>query len=483
LDLDLLFGYEFSPVPLSLCDSKDFHLLNQQQKSDVIKLFEEECPQAFSRTNPTLNSRKWALIIDAGSLLETKPTKTNGTIFDYAKQLLLNNIIPEFQHFDRVDIIFDSSQSKHIKSFTKRHAYDNNKQQEYDLKKTDILNSTKFHEFVHSIRSKLAFMVRECWSDDQIINLLPVEKCLIVAGPQKETIKLMKNSISSPLCSSELLYNLESNHAEADTRLFLHVSDIQANDDDDEAFEGIVIQANDTDVILLSIAHHKVVMLLQYYIKKVNTTTKTFTFINIKEIGELLQTKWNVNEPTILLALHSISGCDTTSFIRYITKQNLFSTYLFNSNQFQDLLQFGTNPTVTFKSIKAAEKLVLLCYSSKSAASRKKCISLDSLRKVMALDYSKKNVLDISAKLPPSSNAFHQHCLRSWRQTYTWRSTFEQFDIIHRYSIKDYGYKLTDDGEPVLQWLSILSMPDDVSLVKCGQCKSGCRRCKSVLYQ
>ena len=106
MNLDLLFGYEFAPVPFSLCDNQYYNLLNQQQKTDFIKLFEKECSMAFSTNNPTLNNCKWALIIDGESLLETKPTKANGTVFDYAKQLLLNNIIPEFRFYNRVDIIF-----------------------------------------------------------------------------------------------------------------------------------------------------------------------------------------------------------------------------------------------------------------------------------------------------------------------------------------------------------------------------------------
>ncbi|CAF4768334.1 unnamed protein product [Rotaria magnacalcarata] len=41
LDMNSLFLHEFSPAPLSLCDNQDFNLLNQQQKSEIIKLFEK----------------------------------------------------------------------------------------------------------------------------------------------------------------------------------------------------------------------------------------------------------------------------------------------------------------------------------------------------------------------------------------------------------------------------------------------------------
>ena len=240
---------------------------------------------------------------------------------------------------------------------------------------------------------------------------------------------------------------------EADTRLFLHIYDVQVDEHDQKPFTGVIIRSIDTDVTLLSIAHHGIINIQSYYIKKVNNCNRTFTFINIKTVGKILKEKWGVDEPNILLTLHSISGCDTTSFIGYATKQNLFSTYLSNTDQLQDLLLFGASPNVKYECVQAAEKLVLLCYSNKSssfalgAKTSQICYSLDSLRKVMAIGCLKNNSLDMSTKLPPTSNSFYQHCLRCWRQTYTWKKAFEQYDVISHYPIDNYGYQLSEDGE------------------------------------
>ena len=124
--MNLLFSHEFSIAPLALCDNHDCHLLNQQQKPEIIKLFENECPTSFSTKNPATGNGKWALVIDGGSLLESRPLIPNIAIFYYAKQLLFMNIIPEFQISDRIDIVFDSDKSKVIKSFIKHHGYENN---------------------------------------------------------------------------------------------------------------------------------------------------------------------------------------------------------------------------------------------------------------------------------------------------------------------------------------------------------------------
>ena len=91
----------------------------------------------------------------------------------------------------------------------------------------------------------------------------------------------------------------------------------------------------------------------------------------------------------------------------------------------------------------------------------------------MAIRSLKNNSLDISTKLPPTSNSFYQHCLRCWRQTYRWKKAFEQYDIISHYPIEDYGYQMNENGDLSLRWTAMPPMPTDVSLTKCGNCTSG----------
>lgn len=97
-----LFSHEFTPAPLSLCDGQDFNLLNQQQKLEIVKLFEEEFPNCFSTSHPSCDKGRWAMIIDGGPLLEIRPSKLNGNVLDYAKHLLITQIIPLFLIYDRI---------------------------------------------------------------------------------------------------------------------------------------------------------------------------------------------------------------------------------------------------------------------------------------------------------------------------------------------------------------------------------------------
>ena len=379
-----------------------------------------------------------------------------------------------------------------MKSFTKRHRYDNQQDQHYDLKPNDILDASKFHEFIHSNRAKVAQVIRYCWCHDELISLLPANKQLVVAGPRKEAIKLMSSRTFSSRPSKEILHNLESDHMEADTRIFLHVYDIQM-DDDGQNFDGIMIQSNDTDIFILSLSRIKLMMLPNYFIKKVNTLTKLFTFINLKKVEELIQQKWSVSDLSVFLSLHAISGCDTTSFTRNITKVNYFLTYLSNPLKYHNLKTFGDDLIITIEPLQAAEELLVSCYknsrsfkslslqpilSTTSTTDRSGVDSLNAVRKSIALKYYKSSTADLCTKLPPTSDAFQQHCHRAWRQVYTWRKTFEQYDIIGHYPMEQYGYQLADDGDFIIRWMTISAMPNDLSLTKCVKCTNGCNRCK-----
>jgi hypothetical protein len=86
-----IFAHEFSPVPLSLCDSNNIDLFNQQAKAKVIDFLIKMYPSFFSSSCP-ISTNRTALVIDGGSLLEVKSRPDTRTIRDYAIQLLENNI-------------------------------------------------------------------------------------------------------------------------------------------------------------------------------------------------------------------------------------------------------------------------------------------------------------------------------------------------------------------------------------------------------
>ncbi|CAF1476669.1 unnamed protein product, partial [Didymodactylos carnosus] len=308
LDITELFSYEFTDAPLSLCDKDNWNFMNQQTKADALNFLRDKFPTAFSRVCP-ITFDQCALIVDGGSLLEIRPSSKHSTVYDYAAQLLQNVIIQQFKSFDRIDIVFDSHISKALKAYTQRHGNDN-MSNKYDLKKSDLLAS-KYHEFVHGNRAVLAKCMSECWREPALVQLLPDHKVLVVAGPSEEAIILKKD------VAPGIIEELECNHIEADTRMLLHAQVIQST----YVFKKVIIQATDTDVILLCIANAKIIGLEALVVKSLNTTTKVHTYINSIYIAQEIIDKWHF-DPSVLLTLHALSGCDTTSFIRNITKTN-----------------------------------------------------------------------------------------------------------------------------------------------------------------
>jgi hypothetical protein len=83
----------------------------------------------------------------------------------------------------------------------------------------------------------------------------------------------------------------------------------------------------------------------------------------------------------------------------------------------------------------------------------------------------------IAANLPPSSMAFYHHCLRASRQIVIWLSSFEQYMNPPAMTIS--GYKPTEvPNRLAIEWTSLPAFSDDLRLATCGQCSSGCSRCK-----
>ena len=44
--------------------------------------------------------------------------------------------------------------------------------------------------------------------------------------------------------------------------------------------------------------------------------------------------------------------------------------------------------------------------------------------------------------------------------------------------VESYGYHRENDGQLSIQWITIPSVPNDVSLIKCFKCTGVCQRCR-----
>lgn len=109
------------------------------------------------------------------------------------------------------------------------------------------------------------------------------------------------------------------------------------------------------------------------FVKSFHTHTKQNTIIDVKTIACDMRRRLKI-DPIIPLVLHALSGCDTTSFIKGITKKKFFCTFFNNPNRYSDLIGFTSTPP-SKEAISAAEQLLIDCYQSSFIVN-----SLDELR-------------------------------------------------------------------------------------------------------
>ncbi|CAF3650673.1 unnamed protein product [Rotaria sp. Silwood1] len=381
ITLSSVFSHEFTIAPLSLCDLRDNNIMYQQNKSSIIDYIKSQFSTSFSSSPPSIHETQ-ALIIDGRSILQIKPVGKRVTVRQYANQLLKMIIVYNFNSFNRIDVVFDSPS--------------------YDLKCDDVFDSD-YHQLVMNNEAIIASRIRECWSASTSIQALPDGKVLVIAGPDESSVTLKK------YCDPINDYLLVSNHAEAATRLFIHAQAISY-----ENIKSIVCQSYDTDVIILGIAHALSLDVNNFFIKSFNTKGKFYTYINIREIALAIKKKFLI-DPIILLVIHALSGCDTTSFIRNISKTNMFRTFLSNTSRYSNLNHLFSVP-LSMDGISCAERLLLDCYSYTNTAS-----SLDDLRATVASSSFKQNRASfVAPTLPPTSDAFYFHCQRAARQIQIW---------------------------------------------------------------
>ncbi|CAF3390230.1 unnamed protein product, partial [Rotaria sp. Silwood2] len=460
--LSQFFSFEFSPVPLSLCDSQNIDLLNQQTKATVIDILNNHFSSSFS-SSCSISTGQSAIVIDGRILFETKPNPEVKTIRDYAIQLLENDIRDLFYIHDRIDVIFDSMKEKNLQQFSKiqDHRCEKNI---YQLRGDDKIE-TSFKKFVQSNPVTLARCICTCWMESELIQRLPPGRLLVVGRPDLTAVKLKKGDAPEPD------YLLETNQDQSRTRILLHTNSISL----DQYQKKVFINTTDTDIVLLAIAFGSSIILQHLVIKLMNIRTQKITYIDAKSIVSNL--RQSAIDPICFIVLHALSGCSATSFIRNITKEKVFSCFFNNPQRYASINKLNCIPPPD-ESIAACERLIINCYSFGKAVR-----SLDELRAVMA-DIRIKNRArtNIASSLPPSTAAFKQHCLRAARQVKIWIDCFDSYPIAP--PMLNSGYENTDsDSNFKIKWTDLPEKPYDPRLDSCGECKSNCNRFLAPISQ
>ncbi|CAF4815992.1 unnamed protein product [Rotaria sp. Silwood1] len=490
INLIEFFGHEFSSRPISLCDRNNNDLMNNQNKSQVLTFFKKKFPESFSSIKPidisSMPINECALLIDGGALLQTRPP-SNYTVLDYAIFLLEKKIIIEFNYFDRIDIVFDSNRSYSIKSFIPRHKMINEQKCVYYklLPEHKIPTGQQFDHILRSgNRAVLAAAVVQCWQLPSVLKLLPIHKKLVVGGPNATAFYL-----SHDLPPEEAL-DLESNHDEADTRLILHLQDAALTN-----YKTVIVRSADTDVVFLMISYANTINLTNLV---VDATVRSGQgkYINCTMIHNDLINKYKIF-PELLLVLHALTGCDTTSFFRNISKTKFFENFFADPRLYDDLEKLSVFPMVQ-EDIKVVERLIFNCIhhaerrsiimnnsnlisynlSNINSSIDTSFLSIDNIRAAMAISALRKGNKSIVLTLPPSSDALFHHCRRASRQYQIWRNAH----IANIPYPELFGFE-NINNDIKIKWTTKNPLPEDNFLFHSCKCKGSCEKiCKCGKY-
>ena len=100
-------------------------------------------------------------------------------------------------------------------------------------------------------------------------------------------------------------------------------------------------------------------MLDHLIVKLFNSHTKKTIYVDVKYMSDDVRRRFI--DPNVLLVLHTLSGCDSTSYIRHVTKEKLFQCFFDDPFRYSLIMKL-TNLPPPPDVVNAAEELVINCY-------------------------------------------------------------------------------------------------------------------------
>lgn len=379
IDLTTILSHELTLVPTSLFH--DDGSMRKATKADLAKKIEVETKAVIDF--PTVQS----LIVDGMVAIQELNEKEFITFNDLGMSFLkyVINAGRRCQAL-RITVVFDTYNKNSIKSGERVRRGDAN------VPNFSIIGSRKIQKyriFLKSYKNKQSLLIFLTeYLSQNAAQYLKENETLIIAGG----FKLPKKVISLHKHHSQILRDLFCTQEEADTRIVLHaIYEAKFGKD-------ILVKSVDTDVLIL---------LIHFFCSNSDLNkTNLFMqlghgsyrrFLSINKVVQSLGTTFC----SCLLALHCLTGCDTTSGFFKIGKKSAFDVLKKNINVLQKLsnLPLLSNENA----LEIATKLVLLLYKNKDKQIKK----LNDLRIKLATTTNKS-----SSELPPTEGAFYQHFLR-----------------------------------------------------------------------
>lgn len=343
----------------------------------------------------------------------------------------------------RVDVVFDRYDNVSIKFLesTLRSKGQNIKNIIISSQHTKIPTNSK--NFLLSTANKLQLVRFLCTNAPTYVQLN--EDCeMYICGGFEDPTKCFKLKGSS---FSEA-FELNSNHLEADSRMFCHMFHAVRVQD-----VHIIILSADTDVFILGIHFWNSLARLGCLGLWFHGSHKKKHFLGCHLAAESL----GENICHILPALHAVSGCDTTS--RFGTKKNWLNAA--SLDFVQKHLAHLEKQNLSINQLKELETVCTYIFSKVESTA-------DELRYKLI---SQKIGFDLNLmKVICTSDALHLHLLRATAQTYFWINAYQT--QLQPINFNLFGY---EEREGNLYPRQMTKRPLPESLIEPCKCASDCR--------
>ena len=240
-----------------------------------------------------------ALVVDAMSVIH-KLAPDPGTTFGNYALLFLRVLLKKMRENNciRLDVAFDRYMVNSIKGTERLRRSAGNTMNSLEIVSDQMAVPKNWSDYLTVEQNKINLFtfIQSQWR----------EKCPTILNQHESVItNIHGEGTMITRVGVTPFPNLQNNHDEADTMLVLHINNLRST------HNNIIVLSDDTDVLILLL--HFLHLWVQPQLRIWMLTMKEY--ISINDIAAALGPNC-----TKLVGLHSITGCDTTSFISGITK-------------------------------------------------------------------------------------------------------------------------------------------------------------------
>ena len=287
VDLAQILCNEMMHVPISLAEHNGY--LKSGDKALLQKRLLEniDCPQYIN-----LNRNSACLIIDGQALVSSIGKRNDCKTFGDLADVFIKSVLQQGMLYDRIDVVFDRYRLKSIKENTRKRRTKDQKRIRKKIEHRAVPLPTIWSNLMACPENKAEYAN---FLSTQLKLKAPYEKEIVTSGGFMDELEVWSSKDTTNTSQ------LSSTHEEADTRMIIHA--INSN------YKYIVVISRDTDVLdILASLFHRTGSTELWMMAGTQSKPKYIPVHTV--VNSIPQNSLNA-----LIAFHTLTGCDTTSFI------------------------------------------------------------------------------------------------------------------------------------------------------------------------